>query len=236
MLETIENLLQRELRRRQLLMVPSDDEISDRAADGERKRSNGESKDEGDARHGQAEAKPCRADQSRSAGNSAADKPCSSRRCEIRVESHDDTFFIHGEDRSRDLGGAHQVVSAAAGVHPAPDRGDDPALRLPGDSLREPSLHAKTFLPLHPRIYLGENRPLVSRDRSRRAREAAAGELCNEPALFGDMDTRPLFSQRLVENFGSQTDFLSDLEYLRFRDQIGGIRSGAASLQLGGAC
>ena len=112
---------------------------------------------------------------------------------DVSIQSHYDARGVDCQDRRRDLSGIHQIVAAAADVHGAPQPSKKSALRLPGDPIREATLHLQTFLTLHPRVYGCEKIARISWHRTRCCRESGAGDLRHEAALIRHIDASSLF-------------------------------------------
>jgi hypothetical protein len=150
----------------------------------------------------------------------------------VGVEAHDRSRGIDRKDCRRNLSRIHQIESVAAEIHGSSQLAEQSTLWLPGDAIGKSPLDLKTLLPLHPRIDGGQNIPRIARNRSRRRRVSGAGYLCDEPPFFGDIDSRSLFRQRLIDGARAQPDFVSYVEKLTLADQITGLWKRARALEL----
>src|SRR5688500_14386597 len=127
------------------------------------------------------------------------------------------------------------MESAAADVHRALQFSEDPALGLPCNAVGKTPLDLEAFFALHPGVYRAHYLRLGAWNGAGCAREASAGDLCDEPPLFRNRDASPLFGESLTDGSGSKSNLSSDLAELSLAQHLRRVRQRSGSLQLRGS-
>jgi hypothetical protein len=233
-LESVEDLLERELHARQNNAMTPGESIRAGGTPGERKNGSARRDDKRKVRDDQSEAEESTGDSAEPHECAAESNAPAAALMDVRVEPDDYTMCIDRKYGRGYLLCIDEVKASAAQIHGAPQFAEQPALRLPGYAIRKSTLNLQAFLALHPGIDQGEHIAGHSRDRSRRRCESGARDLRDEPSLFWNGDAGSFFRESLIKAAGAQPDLIRYVAELSLANEIGRVRHRAGSLQLRG--